>query len=356
MKIKDKKIKKKEIEEIEKYYLNVIARYVGADINSFINRLESHNKTWKSWFPKRGKRKSFFQIGSERVTYMLLNRGDILGEPNANPVGSDSSFLKYDDTFECYLAINIDVKSVKANTNLEDIINNIPVGINQNSYSCVIKYKNKKGDKITDYKIYSPGLENYYKIKDHHGIHRDYLTLSYELVILYEQNPVGKDIPKEEKVIGIFLICFPNGLLHQKYNNDVFSPGKTSGLTVTEGQKIQFGSKTYTTNGTETEDTIKKVFKNNNKNYLKYVKESPLKWNVDARFNYTSITFKCLKDSTEESDTEESDKRIVKLFLNQKRFRYFFYNVKKNKYSRKHIGRESKTIEGYKYLIDLPIT
>lgn len=346
MKVKGKKITEEEIEKIEKYYLNVIARYVGADINGFINRLESHNKTWKSWFPKRGNRKSFFDIGSERVTYMLLNRGDILGEPNANPIGSDSSFLKYDDTFECYLAINIDVKSVKANTNLGDIINNMPVGINQNSYSCVIEYKSR--GKITDRKLYSPGLENYYKIKDHHGIHRDYLTLSYELVILYEQKPVGTNVPKEERVIGIFLICIPNGLLHQKYNNDVFSPGKTAKLTVKKNQVIQFGSNTYETQGNETIECIKEVFNNNGADYLEYVKRTPLKWNVDARFNYTSITFKCLN--------EGSDKRIVKLFLNQKRFKYFFYHVEKNKYNKEEIKRQPNTIEGYNELINLPIT
>ena len=40
------------IEEIESYYLKVITKYISADINGLINRLESHNKTWNYWYPK----------------------------------------------------------------------------------------------------------------------------------------------------------------------------------------------------------------------------------------------------------------------------------------------------------------
>ena len=80
----------------------------------------------------------------QRVIYMLLNRGDILGDPYSNPIGSDSSFLKYDDYFKEYLNINIDVKCYKANTNLNDILGNTPIGKNQNSYKSLIHYKRQK--------------------------------------------------------------------------------------------------------------------------------------------------------------------------------------------------------------------
>ena len=91
-------------EKIEAYYLSVITRYIGADPLGLVKNLEFHNKTWQQWYYKlTGKSKNnFFDVGSERVIYMLLNRGDILGDPYSNPIGSDSSFLKYDRHFEKY--------------------------------------------------------------------------------------------------------------------------------------------------------------------------------------------------------------------------------------------------------------
>ena len=97
------------IEKIEAYYLNVITRYIGADPLGLVKNLEFHNKTWHQWYYKltEKSKKNFFDVGSERVIYMLLNRGDILGDPYSNPIGSDSSFLKYDSHFKKYLNIGI---------------------------------------------------------------------------------------------------------------------------------------------------------------------------------------------------------------------------------------------------------
>lgn len=343
--------KLKKCEEIEEYYLNVIARYVGADINGLICRLESHNKTWKYWYPKKGDRKSLFDVGSERVTYMLLSRGDILGEPNANPIGSDCSFLKYDEAFNHYIAINIDVKSIRANTNLLDIINNIPVGINQNSYSCLIEYKHGRR---REYRKYTPGLDTSYNIEVQHGFIRNYLTLTYELVILYEQKPNSEN-PEREEVIGIFLICIPNGLLYLKYGDTVFSPGKSGNLHLVNGQKFDTYDTSgkingvYTTGDDDNIDTLirNKCCKDKNEYYDKFGDKN-IKWkNLDARFNYTSCSFEFL----------DNKKRIVKLYLNENRLEYFFCHIdSKGNYIENGIKRTKIIKNGYEDLIKLPTT
>ena len=334
------------IEKIEQYYLTVITKYIGADINGLIGGLESHNKTWKYWFPKMTEGGSYFDVGSERVIYMLLNRGDILGNPNANPVGSDNSFLKYDDYFDEYLSINIDVKSIKANTNLNDVTKNMPVGINQNSYESNIEYFTK--GKLVEKRHYIPGLNTTYEIKDQHGIMRKYLTLSFEIVILYEQAPIGIT-PKEERVIGIFTNCVPNGLLYEHYKDKVFDAGKTSDLHLLGGQEVFLSSsKKIITKGNE---TIKSLEKKYNLSYEAYCKLNGLRclaWHVDARFNYMrNMDFELLKVG--------SNRRLRKLYLKEKRLDYFFYWVYENKIRSSKIKRKKETIDSIDLLKNLPI-
>lgn len=340
-------IELEKIEEIESYYLNVISKYIGADINGLINRLESHNKTWNYWHPKTNNIGSYFDVGSERVIYMLLNRGDILGEPNANPIGSDNSFLKYDDYFKEYLAINIDVKSIKANTNLGDILCNMPIGINQNSYECDIEYYS--GDKIIEKKHYTPGLSTSYKIADQHDVIRDYLTLSYEIVILYEQLPI-ETTPIKEKVIGIFTNCVPNGLLYSQYKNKVFDPGKTNNLTLLPNQKIfTTDQNSFKSKGNETINSIIKDYKITKDNYYKLNGLRCLKWNVDARFNYCRlISFELLKGP--------QNHRLRKLFLDEDRLDYQFYWVKNNCIRSTQSERQKVTIEAFELIKSIPTT
>ena len=184
---------------------------------------------------------------------MLLNRGDILGDPNSNPIGSDSSFLKYDDYFKQYLNINIDVKCYKANTNLNDILGNTPIGKNQNSYKSLIHYKNKKTEEILESRSYTPGLDKHFEITEDNR-RRKYINLTYSIVILYCENPISST-PEEQKVIAIFTNCIPNGELHSLYKDEVFAPGKTSGLLMDAGQTILFDiddkNKTYLSQGNE---------------------------------------------------------------------------------------------------------
>ncbi len=340
------KITRIDIEKIEAYYLDTITKYIGADINGLIRKLENHNKTWDDWIKKASKRKSFFDTGAERVIYMLLNRGDILGEPNANPVGSDSSFLKFDESFGEYLAINIDVKSLKANTNIGDIISNIPVGINQNSYACLIEYKNGPGKSIVyERKKYNPGLKKFYTIEDQHGISRDYLTLSFEIVILYEQLPIGQTATSE-KVIGVFTTCIPNGMLRRNYRNNVFDPGKTSGLVLIKNQKIILpGGGSVRSKGGETWDTINTLGLTKEE-YILYNGLRDIEWKVDARYNYMrNGKFKLLPNRPS---------RINKLFLDYDKMDYQYKWVDENVIRPTEKKPHQSTKDALKFLKDLP--
>lgn len=321
------------IEEIEHYYLNVISKYISADIYGLKEMLEGHNKTWKYWQPSMTAKGSYFDTGSERVIYMLLNRGDVLGLPNANPVGSDNSFLKYDSFFKEYIAINLDVKSIKANTNLNDVIGNIPIGINQNSYDCSIEYKYPDGS-IKEKKHYSPGLRKSYTIKDQHNVDREYLSLSYEIVILYEQLPIGPS-PKREEVIGIFVACIPNGKLYPVYGNTVFNPGKTSDLKLDDNQEIYLPNNTKILSNGDNIESIVKKYKITKEEYYILNGRRDLKWNVDGRFDYiNNQTFKLLSNNDK--------KRIIKLYLDEDRLEYQFYYVDNNQ----NVSKKKRQVPG----------
>ncbi len=337
-------ISHKKLEEIEEYYLSTISRYLGSDFRGLVNKLENHNKTWDQWYPKILKaksRKSFFDTGAERVVYMLLNRGDILGDPNANPIGSDNSYLKYDESFNEYLAINIDVKSIKANSSLTDVLINMPIGENQNTYNCDIKYFVK--NKMVEKRHYEPGLDPIYKISDQHGTKRSYITLSYSIVILYCDEPINAE-PNKQKVIGIFVNCIPNLLLKKYYENNVFDPGKSGDLVIKENQKIHYSHTDYfISKGNE---KIKDIVNNYKITYLDYCKfngEKSIKWNIDARFNYMKNKFKLRNDK----------ERIKKIYLNNKYFEKYFYFVDKNMKREKKINRNRNTVEAYNFLTNL---
>ena len=336
----------KRIETIELYYLNTITKYIGADIHGLVNLLEGHNRTWHYWYPKI-KGGGSFDAGAERVVYMLLNRGDILGSPNSNPVGSDNSFLKYDQEFDQYLVINIDVKAIKSNSAYGDIFSNIPIGKNQNSYHCCVEYLDSK-NQIKELKKYTPGLQKKYKILDHHNVKREYLSLSYEIVFVYEQLPNHLN-PKSEKVIGIFTTCVPNGSLYPVYKNKVFDPGKTSNLTLDSGQKIDIPGGYFNSKGGETKKSICNQYNITADDYDKLNGQKGLSWNVDGRFNYMRTKFSLLNNQP----------RIMKLFLKEDRFDFYlyFYDSKSGKKLQKSnkINRQSKMISAYDFLKKLDL-
>ena len=325
------------IEDIEEYYLSVITRYLGADYKGLIQYLENHNKSWNTWYPKlKGSKgsKNFFDAGAERVVYMLLNRGDIFGDPSANPLGSDNSFLKYDSHFKQHLAINIDVKCTKANTNFDDFLGNSPIGKNQNSYTSFIKLRHKlshQKEKTEELRKYVPNLDTNFQVVNDNGETIDYLNITYSIIIFYcelkEKNiPNNQEEPTEQRVISVITTCIPNGKLYKIYNDEVFSPGKTSDLRIKEGEKIDIGNgETWIANGTEKvwgneKDGGRKVGHPNKnitfQNYLSLNANKGVEWYpFDARFNYKDIKFETLK--------EERKSRVKKIYLDLDLFNKF---------------------------------
>ena len=67
-----------------------------------------------------------------------------------------------------------------------------------------------------------------------------------------------------------------------------------------------------------------------------------ISWNVDARFNYKDIKFRSLNKD-----------RVQKIYLNKKRFDYFFYNVTANKKRPQKLKPETPTMEKYTFLRNL---
>jgi len=338
----NKNIDYQKIEDIEEYYLSVITRYLGADPEGLIQNLENHNKTWSHWYPKLSdnSKKNFFDTGAERVVYMLLNRGDILGDPNANPVGADNSFLKYDKHFNTHLAINIDVKAIKANTNIGDFLGNTPIGINQNSYKSCIEYYTQ--GVLKELRQYTPGLDSEYEIDGD-----KYLNITYSIDILYCEEPIGEE-PTEQRVIGIITNCIPNGKLYDVYGDKVFNAGKTGGLKIDAEQKIYLpNGVSFDSDGTETMDSIIKKYHIKKEDYQRLNGKRKIRWNVDARFNYKDIKF-----STLESVRKN---RVKKIFLNQELFSKYFYHVDKNEERPEDNPRQrgKPTIESFEFINNL---
>lgn len=331
-----------EIEKIEKYYLDVISRYIGADIHGLIHLLEGHNKSWSEWYPHIKKTSSTFARGAERVIYMLLSRGDILGIPNSNPIGSDSSFIKYDPYFKRHLSINIDVKTTIANNNLSDVIGNSPIGINQNSYDSNIFVKQGSS---TDIRHYSPNLKPVVKIKNNQGEKIKHIVLSYSIIILVEQLPLGQT-PKNDNVVMINIGCIPNGELYSQYGDHVFNAGKTSNLKIYPGQRIILpNSSIYITKGGETMRGITSKNIISIDEYVRLNKNCKHIWDMEARFK-NDLKFELL---------DEKPWRLNKIFLKEKRLDDLFFHIKNNKYHKKAINRRNKTIKEKDFLIHLPL-
>ena len=188
---------------------------------------------------------------------------------------------------------------------------------------------------------YEPGLETNYSIEGF-----DYINITYSIIILYCELPTDTETPKEQRVIAIITNCIPNGKLYNVYNNKVFSPGKSPGLRVKEGQKIDIGAgKTITTDGSETIEKIKKDHFLTYERYCKLNGMNKIQWHVDARFNYKNIKFSTLEN--------ERQSRVKKIYLEQDLYNEFFYYVKKNKKQIKPANRWKKTVDNFEFIKSL---
>ena len=188
---------------------------------------------------------------------------------------------------------------------------------------------------------YEPGLDNTYSVDGN-----NYTNITYLIVILYCELPVGIENPKEQRVIAVMTNCIPNGKLYNIYKDKVFSAGKTSELCIKKGQQINLGSgKTLTTTGNE---TLKKIEKDHSLTYEKYCQLNGLKkiqWEIDARFNYKDIKFATLEN--------ERRSRVKKIYLKNDLYQKFFYYVSQNEERKKPIDRQKDSIENFEFIEDL---
>jgi hypothetical protein len=189
---------------LEKFYH--FLKYVEDDMLKGFRTKEKIKDDWiDKWDPSgEGKGISSFSTGAERIVYALIN-GKGVGQPNSAPVGADL-FFEVEDAF-----IHIDLKTVQTR-NIGDYVNDIFIGLNQNSYAYEIKQKN--GKSFNPKRIYKPALPYVY---NNSGNPKPCLT--YFVTILYDEDTLD--------ILSINLLCMPNGQLSVIYKDTVLKAGKT---------------------------------------------------------------------------------------------------------------------------------
>ena len=197
---------KKEIEKLEKKYLNKYYHFLKFAEDEMLSGFKTKDDIKNDWWGMYSSGISKFSTGAERIVYSMLN-GKGIGQPNSSPVGSDL-FFEVEDAY-----IHIDLKTVGASltgkSNLGDYTKSIFVGRNQNSY---------KGDMLvrgqTEPRIYKPHLPTYYN----KGKHNEKICLSYFITILYDTDTLD--------TLVMCIVCMPNGELEPVYKSDVLAAGK----------------------------------------------------------------------------------------------------------------------------------
>ena len=195
---------KKQIEEIEKKYLNKYYHFLKFVEDEMLSGFKTKDSIKDDWWGLYSSGISNFSTGAERIVYSLLN-GKGIGQPNSSPVGSDL-FFEVKDAF-----IHIDLKTVGASltgkTNIGDYTRSIFVGTNQNSYL---------GDMIVsgEKRRYIPQLPTYYN----KGKKNEKICLSYFITILYDIDTLD--------TLVMCIVSMPNGELEPVYKTDVLAAGK----------------------------------------------------------------------------------------------------------------------------------
>lgn len=217
MTISNNEDKLKEIEKIEKKYLDKYFFFLKFAEDEMFEGFKTKEEIKDDWFGLYGNEKgegiSDFSVGAERIVYSLLN-GKGIGQPNSAPVGSDM-FFEVKDAF-----IHIDMKTVNLN-NLGDYTQSIFIGRNQNSYKGTIEKRQDKTEK------YTPALPTYYN----KGTDQEKICLTYFITILYDKEDLSI------KVISID--CMPNGELYSHYKNRPLKAGKNPGKARFNRQEVQ---------------------------------------------------------------------------------------------------------------------
>lgn len=197
-----------EVEEIENKYLNKFyhfLKYVEDDIMIGLQTKEDIRADWENLW---GIGISSFDVGAERIIYALFN-GKGIGQPNSAPVGSDL-FFEVEDAY-----IHIDLKTVKAETNIGDFSNSVLIGNNQNSYrSEIMNIQKRENPPYEIRRMNIPALPRYYN----YGNVNEKICLTFFINILYEESSLS--------TLSIFISCVPNGQLIEHYGSRVLQAGK----------------------------------------------------------------------------------------------------------------------------------
>ncbi|MEC4849000.1 MAG: hypothetical protein RI100_07420 [Nitrosarchaeum sp.] len=165
---------------------------------ALIEGLQTGEKIRTFWKTRWGA-KSDFDKGAERIVYSFFNTQGF-GIHNSAPVGSDM-FFETKDAF-----IHIDLKTVKAETNIRDHNNKCNIGPNQTSYKGPYKVKNK-------IRKWAPNLPPTYTVGT-----KTKPCLTYFITILYEKHNLN--------ILNINILCMPNGILRKHYKARPLSAGK----------------------------------------------------------------------------------------------------------------------------------
>ncbi len=197
----------KEIEFLEKYYLDQIVFLLLKDKNKMINALNSKDEIKSDWISVYQKKVSDIDRGAERVYYWLLNQ---IGFPNSTPIGSD---LLY-ETSNAFIHIDVKTSSYfTKNKNGDKVLNSgdykglVSIGQNQTSY----QYEDNK------HVVHTANLPSIYKSKNK-------LCLTYIIHLIYDKKPDGN-----LKILALLLIAIPNGQLHDVYGNKICGGSKNKG-------------------------------------------------------------------------------------------------------------------------------
>lgn len=196
-------MKPKEIETIEKRYLEEIYFFVNKNLAWLLERLESKNKIKKDWLRifKITSREAYDKAselnkGAERVVHNLFGQYRIFAV-NSSPIGSDLMF-ETPDAF-----VHLEIKTA-TDSNPADFKGKIQIAQNQTTYAV---NQTKRGNVYP----FVPSLPTIYS--------NGKICLTYVIQIIHNNK---ENLPK---IIVLFSI--PNGLLKNTYGNCI-NAGKHS--------------------------------------------------------------------------------------------------------------------------------
>jgi len=196
----------KDIELLEKRYLDEIAFFIDKNLQWFLDRLKSKNEIKKDWLQTFKKtcrdnyeKASELNVGAERVIHNLFGQYRLFAV-NSCPIGSDLMF-ESSDAF-----IHLEVKTA-TDSNPADFKGKIQLAQNQTTYAVD---QTKSGD----YYPFIPSLPTIYS--------NGKICLTYVIQIIHNNE---EDLPK---IIALFSI--PNGMLKSTYGNCINSGKHTKKL------------------------------------------------------------------------------------------------------------------------------